>query len=56
MKFLDCLLIIVGIAFIVAVYYAGTAALRMVFNFCAVMCGVAVGVRAGLRERKNLEK
>ena len=55
MKVLDILLIIICIAFIVAMYYANSTGLRVAFNLGAVMCGVAFGVRLGSRLRKNSE-
>ena len=53
MKVLDFILIIACIVSLVAAYFAESAELIAVFHICAVMCGVALGVRFGLRLRKE---
>ena len=53
MKVADILFFIAAIAFIIAVYYADSPEARALLTFCANMCGVAFGVRFGLRLRNN---
>jgi tetrahydromethanopterin S-methyltransferase subunit C len=56
MKAFDIILAVLCIASLVAVYFAGSPEMRILFDSVAVICAAVIGARAGMRMRNKGKK